>query len=79
MGLVGDGVREERVLEEDLQDTRWREKDDHSEMCRQPQWRILLTNCLLLHYGGCQHGRLCQLQRTPAASHAHTHANALTS
>lgn len=74
-------VRKERALEEDLQDTRQREKDDPSEMCRQPQRRIRLTNCLLLHYRGCHHGPLCQLSctLTPVTPHAHKHANTLTS
>lgn len=64
----------ERVVERDLQETRWREsdgeKDEHRETCRRPQRRIRLTNYLLLHYKGCQPGRLCQLS---CLSLLHTH------
>lgn len=68
----------ERVVERDLQEMRWREsdgkKDEQRETCRRPQRRIRLTNYLLLHYKGCQPGRLCQLSYTlTPVSVAHTH------
>ena len=75
----------ERVFEKDLQDTHWREsdeeKDEQRETCRRPQRRIRLTNYLLLHYKGCQHGRLCQLSYTlmsVSVAHTDTHTHTTT-
>lgn len=50
------------------------EKDEQRETCRRPQRRIRLTNYLLLHYKGCQPGRLCQLSYTlTPVSEVHTY------
>lgn len=67
----------ERAVERDLQEIRWEErdgkKDEQRETCKRPQRRIRLTNYLLLHYKGCQPGRLCQLLYTlMPVSVAHT-------